>query len=309
MKVIFFGSSSFSTIILEALISEGIEVPLVVTKAPKEKGRGRKKTPTPVGVFARDLSLNLIETDNPNSSWVENMIKDTKVDTFVLASYGAILKENIIKIARYPLNIHPSLLPKYRGAAPVARALMNGEKKTGFTIFLMNPEVDKGEIVMAKEVPIEPLEVRSELETRLFKEAREPILYILKEIERGVKLKTYLQNESEASYAPKIKKEECKIDWREKAVLVEGKVRGLSYTPGAFCIFRGKSLKLLRAKSLEGYKNDFSPGEIIEAKRGIIVKCGEGAIEVLELQLQGRNKMDAISFINGYHIKSGERLG
>lgn len=305
MKVVFFGSSHLSTISLRALISRGIEVALVVTKEPKRKGRGKKKSSTSVGQTATDLSLDLIESDNPNSIYVEERIRKTESDTFVLASYGAILKENIIEIAKYPLNIHPSILPKYRGAAPVARALMNGEKKTGVTIFLIGTGVDTGDIVRIKDIPILPNEIRTELEERLFEEATEIILSVLMDIEKGKEIQSLSQDNSKASYAPKIKKEECKIDWERKSSEIEGKIRGLSYKPGAFCILKDKKLKLLRASQLADIYSTGKPGEIIDTKKNIVVKCGEGIIAVQEVQLQGRNKMDAKSFINGYRIEKG----
>jgi methionyl-tRNA formyltransferase len=308
MKIVFFGSSHLSTIILSALVSKGVEVALVITKEPKRKGRGKKKSSTPVGQTATDLSLNLIETDNPNSTYVEERIKEAGVKTFVLASYGAILKNNIIKIAEYPLNIHPSILPKYRGAAPVARTLMNGEKKTGVTIFVIGEGVDTGDIVRVKDVPILPNEVRTELEERLFKEAVELTYSVLTDIEEGKEIQSLSQDNSKASYAPKIKKEECRINWQDKSSETEGKIRGLSYKPGAFCLFKCKKLKFLRASQLVDINIKGLPGEVTDIKENLTVKCGEGAIEIKEIQLQGRNKMDAKSFINGYHIKEGTIL-
>ncbi len=308
MKVVFFGSSELSTIILNALVSAGIEISLVITKAPKKKGRGKRESSTPVGKMAIDLSLNLIEEDNPNSILVEEKIKETKVNIFVLASYGAILKNNILKLAQYPLNIHPSILPKYRGASPVARALMNGDKKTGITIFLMGIEIDTGNVIMTKEIPILPLEIRTELEERLFKEAIGPLLSVLNDIEKKRKISNISQDNSKSSYAPKISKDECRINWKNKASEIECKIRGLSYKPGAFCLFKDKKLKLLRALQIENYKSTGSPGEIIDIKNNIVVKCGKGAVKITEIQLQGRNKMDSKSFVNGYHIKTGEIL-
>lgn len=308
MKAIFFGSSHLSTIVLNSLVNAGIDIPLVVTKAPKRKGRGRNKASTPVAKLAMELSLNSVETDYPNSPELEEEIEKTGVNTFVLASYGAILKKNILNIVDYPLNIHPSLLPKYRGAAPVARALMNGEKKTGISIFLMSMGVDTGDIIKIKEVPIKPLEVRTELQKRLFREAAAPILSVLTDIEEGREIPTFSQDDSKASYAPKIKKEELKINWTETAFEIEGKVRGLSYKPGAFCIFKKKKLKVLRAKQRRVDKDNCVPGEVINVKQNLKVKCGEGSVELIELQLQGRKKVDAKSFINGYHLKEGEKL-
>jgi methionyl-tRNA formyltransferase len=308
MKVIFFGSSKLSAIVLDALISGGVEVPLVITKAPKKKGRGKSETATPLGKAARNLSLNLIEEDEPNPVFVEEKIRETNVETFVLVSYGAILKENILKIAKYPLNIHPSILPKYRGASPVARALMNGEKKTGITIFIMGIGVDTGDIIRVKEVPILPLEVRTELEERLFGEAAQPILSVLMDIEGGEEIRRLSQDNSKASYASKITKEECRIDWSKTSSEIVGKVRGLSYHPGAYCTFRDKKIKILRAVRLADVQDMGYPGEVMDTKENITVRCGEGAVEVKEVQLQSRNKIDAKSFVNGYHIKAGEIL-
>jgi methionyl-tRNA formyltransferase len=308
MKIVFFGSSRLSAIVLDSLLSAGIEIPLVITKEPKKRGRGKSESPTPLGEKARKLSLNLIETDNPNSNYVEEKIKETGVDTFVLASYGAILKENILGIAKYPLNIHPSILPKYRGPSPVARALMNGEKKTGVTIFLMGKGVDTGNIVRVKEISISSSEVRTELEERLFKEAAEPALSVLTDIEEGKELQNFSQDDSKSSYAPKIKKEECKINWGKTSSEIEGKIRGLSYHPGAFCIFRGKKLKIFRAVKITDINVMNPPGEILNADEYITAKCGEGALEIKEVQLQSRSSMDAKAFINGYHIKPGQNL-
>ena len=308
MKVVFFGSSNLSTIILDSLVSAGIEVSLVITKAPKKKGRGKSESSTSLGKAAREMSLDLIEEDNPNSIFIEEKLRETNVDTFLLSSYGAILKENILGIAKYPLNVHPSVLPKYRGASPVARALMNGDKKTGVTIFLMGKGVDTGDIVRIKEIPVLPFEVRTELEERLFKEAVEPILSVLIDIDRGKDIQRLSQDNSKASYAPKITKEECKINWDESSSRVEGKIRGLSYQPGAFCTFRGKELKIFRAVRREDVHYMGRPGEILDTKDNITVKCGEGAVKISEVQLQSRNKMEAKSFINGYHIKAGEVL-
>jgi len=308
MKIVFFGSSGLSTIILNSLVSAGIEIPLVITKEPKRKGRGKSESPTPIGETARKLALNLIETDDPNSNFVAEKIKETGTDTFILASYGAILKENILGIAKFPLNIHPSILPKYRGPSPVARALMNGEKKTGITIFWVGKGVDTGDIVRVKEIPILPSEVKTELEERLFIEAVEPILSVLTDIEERKMLQKLTQDDSKSSYAPKIKKEECEINWGKTAPEIEGKIRGLSYHPGAFCIFREKKLKIFRATKLTDVNVTNPPGKILKADEYITVKCGEGALEIKEVQLQSRSIMNAKSFINGYHIKPGEKL-
>ncbi len=309
MRVVFFGSSCFSSRILTSIYKEGVEFPLVITKKPKGKGRGRKNQPTPVGIISNRFALPLIEIDNPNTVEVENAIKKTGVDVLLLASYGAILKNIILKTVKYPLNIHPSLLPKYRGVAPIKRAIMNNETKTGITVFIMNEKIDAGEIVHKEEIDIEQNEVASELEQRLADISVEIILPILKKIESGELLHLTKQDADKAIYASKILKEEHKINWKEDAFKLSGKINGLSYSPGAFTFFRGKRLKILRARPMPENIKAKTHGEIIDIGNEIIVSCVNGAIGVSEIQVQGKKVMDARSFINGYHIKVGEKLG
>jgi len=308
MRTIFFGSSTFSSIILNSLYSKGVEFPLVVTKKPKKKGRGKREYPTPVGIIARELSLPLLETDNPNTNEVEGIIRETGTDILLLASYGAILKENILSAVTYPLNVHPSLLPKYRGVAPVRRAIINGEKKTGVSIFIMNKKIDAGSIVIKKELDVEPNEVASELETRLANISVDLVLTVVKDLEAGRPLQLTSQNKEKAVYAPKIKKEELQINWKENALKVVGKINGLSYRPGAYTNFRGKRLKILRASARVRKPGDSRPGEIVEVGDTIVVACNVGAVQIGELQLPGRKMMDARSFTNGYHIEPGEEM-
>ncbi len=309
MRVVFFGSSLFSSSILNSLYKEGVQFPLVVTKKPKEKGRGKKELPTPVGKIARESTLPLIEIDNPNTVEMGVAIKKTGVDVLLLAAYGAILKENILSAVTYPLNIHPSLLPKYRGVAPIRRAIMHGESKTGVTIFIMNKEIDTGEIVIKKELDIGQDEVATELEQRLANFSVELALDVLKEIEKGKPLALTQQNEGVALYAPKIRKEELQINWVENAGKVAGKIKGLSYKPGAYTYFRGERLKILRALAIPEKPTGSNPGEIFKVGDKIAVACEEGSVEVSQIQLSGKKMMDARSFVNGYHINVGEKLG
>jgi len=308
MRTIFFGSSDFSSNILYSLYQKGVEFALVVTKTQKKKGRGKKESPTPVGVIARELSLNLKETDNPNTEDMERAIREIGVEVFLLASYGRILKENILSAVTYPLNIHPSLLPKYRGITPIRSAIMNGEEKTGVTIFLMDKGIDTGNIVSKKEVIIGIDEVATELEARLSNVAVDLALTILKEIEAGKALQRIPQDEDGAVYAPRIRKEELRINWEESAINVAGKIRGLAYIPGAYTHFRGKRLKILRARSREEVVEGTIPGEVIGVDDVIVVACNPGSVLINELQLSGRGMMNAMSFINGYHIKPGDKL-
>lgn len=309
METAYFGSSEYSSQILEALCREGVEIPLVITKKPKEKGRGREKRPTPVGKTARKLSLNYMERDNPNRAEVYHGIKESGVDNFLLASYGAILGSKLLSTVKYPLNIHPSLLPRYRGCAPVRRALFEGEEKTGVSIFLMNERLDAGDIVIKEETEILPEETATELKERLSKISVPLAVKILKKIEKEEELKATPQNDDKATYAPRIEKEEMEINWTESAGKVTGKIRGLGLEPGAYSYFRCRRVKILRAVESSGLNDDFSPGETVRCDDELIIKTGKGSVKVLEVKVEGKKKSNARPFINGYHVKKGEIWG
>lgn len=308
MKTIFFGSTEFSSDILSSLHKEGVEFPFVVTKTKKKKGRGKREHPTPVGKTARELSLKLIETDNPNTEEMIEMINKAGMNSFLLASYGAILKPNILSTVSYPMNIHPSLLPKYRGVAPVRRTLMNGDKETGITIFLMDEHLDTGDIIVKKRVPIYPDELYTELMKRLSDVAADLALNILKQLHSGQKLQTIIQNEKEATYATRIKKDELCINWNDSASRIVAKIRSLSLKPGAHTTFRKKRLIILKATSIQQKPTGSSSGEIVKLGETIVVSCDSGSVEIHKLLISGHKPMNAKDFINGYHLKTGDNL-
>jgi len=306
MNIVFFGSSEFSIAPLKKILEKGPPISLVVTKKSKSKGRGKKPRPTIVKEFCDKKGIDVLEIDKPSAS-LASTIKKRKIDVLVLASYGAIISQNILNIVKYPINIHPSLLPKYRGAAPVQRALMNGEKETGISLFFMNEKMDAGNIILQKRVKILPFEVATELSIRLSELGGDMLIDILNNIKKRKNLESVPQNESDASYAPRIQKEELIINWGKNPDEIVNKIRGLSYKPGAYTLWREKRLKILRAVPLKGSSR--RPGSIVSLRGYIIVSVKEGLVGIKEVQLEGKKVMDSELFINGYRPQIGEILG
>ncbi len=301
MRVVFVGTSEFALLPLEA-VSRAAEVPLVVTQPDRPRGRGRKLLPTPVKLKALELGIDVVSPERIKDA--EDAIRNADPDVLVVVSYGQIIPRSILDIPGVgALNIHPSLLPKYRGAAPIQRAIMNGEKTTGVTIMWMNERLDAGDIFFQKEVEIGEDETYGELHDRLSELSAEMIVDALKRIEKGDVVRIP-QNEEEATYAKPIAKEETFIDWKEGAERICNKIRALSPKPGAVAVISGSRFKIYRAKPCEG---EGEPGEILEkdVRKGVLkIACGDGAVFVLEIQPEGKKKMDIASFLRGY----GSRL-
>lgn len=305
MKVIFLGSSLFSKGILEILWKNNIEITGVVTRKIKPKGRGKIKMPTPVSIFCRERKIDVYEVENLNSKEFEDWIMKKKPEIFVLASFGKIIPKKILDIVKLPLNIHPSLLPKYGGASPIRSALINNEQTTGITIFRMTEKMDAGDIIYQCSVEILPDEVGTELEQRLAKIGGKEFVKIYNKLRKGEKIRFIPQDESMATYTHKIKKKDLQIQWNEECTKISGKIRALAMEPGAYTFFRGKRVKILKSSSV--VNNNGMPGEIINlSKEGITAGCKDGAIMVKLLKIEGKRAITALDFINGYRIKKGE---
>jgi len=307
MNIIFFGTSLFSKVVIETLWNNNISITGVVTRKMKPKGRGKLKMPTPVSIFCREKEIEVYEVENFNSREFEDWIMAKKPEIFLLASFGKIIPKKILDMVKLPLNIHPSLLPKYRGASPIRSALMNNEQTTGITIFRMTEKMDAGDIIHQHSIDILSDEVGTELEQRLAKVGGEEFVKIYNKLKKGEKIRFIPQDESLATYTHKIKKEDLQIQWDKRYDKVAGKIRGLAMEPGAYTYFRGKRIKLLRA--LPYSTSNEQPGKIIEvSKEGIITACKEGTIIIKLLQIEGKKAITALDFLNGYKVKKGEFL-
>jgi len=311
MNIVFFGSSQFAVPALKALIKSGHKIPCVVTQPDRKKGRGLHLSTTEVKMVAEDASLKIYQPANINSPEAVNYLKSLLPDLFVVVAYGQILSQEVLDIPKiFSINIHASLLPKYRGAAPINRAIIRGEKNTGITIIKLVKEMDAGPIILQKSIDIEELDTAFNLEEKLAKMGAGLLPETLKAIENN-KYELKAQDERGVSLAPKLKKEDARIDWEKPAREIYNLIRGCFLKPGAFTYYQGRLLKIYKAEtspcvhSIAG-----APGEIAQvSKDGLVVVTGEGNLTIKELQIEGKRRMTVEDFIAGHKIKIGERLG
>ncbi len=300
MKVVFVGTSEFAVPVLERL-HKMVDIPLVITQPDRPRGRGRKVTPTPVKSKAIELGLRVISPERIEEAKPE--IEVLSPDILVVVSYGQLVPKDILEIPKIGcLNVHPSLLPKYRGAAPIQRAIMNGERLTGVTIIWMNERLDAGDIFLQREVPIKDDETYGELHERLSQISAEMMEEAVERVKNNEIIKIP-QDESLSTYAKPISKEETFIDWNEDAVSIHNKIRALSPKPGAVALISGRRFKIYRSKVSSGKG---SPGSILEKdiKKGVLkIACGRESIELLYIQPEGKRVMDVASFLRGYGDK------
>ena len=307
--LVFMGTGPFALCALEGLyknLSEGDSL-LVYTKESKKSGRGMKITDGCVALFAKEKGLPLYQPTSFNEEGAVETFLSHKADLAIVASYGLILPKVILDAPKYGcINIHASLLPKYRGAAPINRVILDGEKKTGVTIMQMNEGLDTGDMLLKRETEISDEENVGDLFDRLAVMGKEMTLEILPEIWAG-NLNPEKQDEALSTYAAKITKEDQKIDFEKDADTVLRKIRGLSPRPGALCRMEkdGKILKIYAAKKAEASFSGKS-GEVVSVKPEVVVKLGEGAISLITVQPEGKGAMPARDAVNGRRIEPGD---
>ncbi len=303
-KIIFMGTPDFALPSLDALIkSDDFDVVLVVTQVDKKIGRKQIVTPPPVKVNALENNIPVLQPEKIKDI-IDNLRK-LEPDFIVVAAYGQIIPKGILDIPKYgPFNIHGSLLPKYRGAAVVQAPILNGDVKTGITIIKMEAGLDTGPILKQAEIILDKKETSESLFDKLSKLGAEILPEALISFANG-KLKLEKQDESKASYVKMLKKEDGKIDWTKSAVEIERMVRALNPWPGAYAQIKDKKEKIRNIKILK-VKNDTSDtqkykvGEVFLEKNILAVQCGDGAIVVEELQMEGKKKMSAKEFLQGH---------
>jgi len=304
MKIIFFGSTDFSQPILES-IHDKFKIAGIVTSKPKPKGRGLKTAQPEIADWADSTGINVYMPDDPNSEAFIETLKALSPDLYLLSAYGHILSKELLSVARLGgINIHPSLLPRYRGAAPIQRAIMAGEEQTGVTLFFMDEKIDHGNMIAQRSLPIEKDDTYGSLAKKLALLGSKMIIDVLHTVEAGDY--QLVKQTGEVSYAPKLKKEELLINWQESALSVCNRIRALSPRPGARTYFRKKELIITLA--LLGEKN-VTPGTIHIDARRIYVGASNGSLVLIEVKPEGRKLMSALDFYNGYRIQEGEVLG
>jgi len=309
MRIVFMGTPQFAIPSLNKLIQSRHQVVGVVTVPDKPQGRGLKLSESPVKRFAGEHDLKILTTENlKDEDFVRSLI-ELSPDLIVVVAFR-ILPEEVFSLPPLgTINLHASLLPKYRGAAPINWAIINGETKTGLTTFYIRKTVDTGDIILQKEIDIFPEENFGELHDRMANLGADMIQETLDMVERG-EVKPLKQDDSQASRAPKITPEHCRIDWSREAVQIKNMIRGLSPSPGAFSFFKGKSLKIFKAETIgdQQFTNGF--GEVVESdsKKNVWVRTGKGFLSIFEIQPENKRKMSMEEFIRGYRVKSGEKF-
>lgn len=311
LRIVFMGTPEFAVPFLQRLVAAHCEPVAVVTQPEKPRGRGMQAGPSPVKEAALACGLEVLEPEHlrDNAEFLE-ALRSLRPDVIVTVAYGKILPREILELPRLGcLNVHPSLLPRYRGAAPIHRALMNGDQLTGVTVMRMSEEMDAGDIVLQRELQIDPEEDRGALEARLAEAGAELLLQALRLLATG-EAPRRPQDHAAATYAPRLAREEERIDWHQPAERVINLVRALSPRPGAHTLVDGEPLKILRAAALSGAPAG-APGEVVEIRpgEGFVVRAKEGAVLVRVVQPAGGRVMPAAAYLNGRPLAPGTRLG
>ncbi len=307
MNIVFMGTPDFASGALKALIEAGHTITAVYTQPDKPKGRGKEVQMTPVKEVALRYDIPVYQPQRIKNAEEVERLRGIPADVFVVAAFGQILSQEILDIPKYGcINIHASLLPKYRGAAPIQWAVIDGEEKTGVTIMQMNAGCDTGDILYTKEYTLDKKETGASLFDKLMVLGAEAIVEALPLLEAG-KLTPIPQNEAESTHAMKLTKELGKLDFEKSAVTLERLIRGLNSWPSAYTSFRGKQLKIWEAEVVPG---EGKPGTIIAVdKDSFTIAVKEGALRVLSLQVEGKKRMNTKEFLLGYPVKVGEVCG
>jgi methionyl-tRNA formyltransferase len=307
MRLIFAGTPDFAARALEALIAAGHDIPLVLTQPDRPAGRGMKLKASPVKEVAQRHGLVVAQPESLKSEVSRQPILEAHADLMIVAAYGLILPQAVLDLP--PLgcvNIHASLLPRWRGAAPIHRAIEAGDRETGITLMQMDAGLDTGAILSLHPVPIAEADTTGSLHDRLAEVGAAAIVELLPRLAAG-EVVAVPQPESGATYAAKVGKDDARLDWCRPAGELARQVRAFNPFPGAWTTWAGEPLKVWQAKPVAG---EGVPGEVIAAAvDGIRVACGEGALEILELQKAGARRMDCRAFLAGSPLTMGDRLG
>lgn len=308
MRIVFLGTPEFAVPSLRALVSAGHEVVAVFTQPDRPKGRGNQISESPVKRAAVELAIPVHQPERVRRPEAVETLKSLAPEMMVVVGYGQIIPQAVIDIPRCGiLNVHASLLPKYRGAAPIQWAIANGDSETGVTIMQIDAGLDTGDMLLKAALAISSTETAPELSARLAPLGANLLLEAIRKIESGTSVPEK-QDEAAASYAPILKKEDGLIDWNRSAQEIYNRLRGFTPWPGAYTTFRGQQLSILCARVAEG--TGLPPGRVHSSAKALLVSCGqETSLEVEELQLAGKKRTSAESFLNGHKLAENESLG
>ena len=308
MKIIFMGTPDFAVGTLKALIESEHEVCAVVTQPDKQKGRGKVLQATPVKEIAAEAGIPVYQPRRVKEPEFLQMLDEIRADVIVVVAFGQIIPKEMLNMKPYGcINVHASLLPKYRGAAPIQWAVIQGEKESGVTTMQMDEGLDTGDMLLQAVIPLEKKETGGSLYDKLKQEGAELLMQTLEGLQNG-SIMARKQGETTTEYAKMLKKEMGLIDWNKDAIEIERLIRGLNPWPSAFTHFNGKTLKIWQADVMEGNTGK-QPGTITGISKGSIqVQTGNSVLSLRELQIEGKKRMDAGAFLRGYQIKEGMSL-
>ena len=305
MKVIFAGTPDFAAAALKAIAAAGFEIPLVLTQPDRPKGRGMQLAPSPVKQAALELGLRVAQPEKlRNNAEALQMLKEVEADVMVVAAYGLILPQDVLDTPKHGcLNIHASLLPRWRGAAPIQRAIEAGDAETGVCIMQMDIGLDTGDVVSEHRYTIQPTDTANEVHDALMNLGAEAIVADLQQLKAEGRLRSVKQPEEGITYAQKLSKEEARVDWNESAAVIERKIRAFNPVPAAWVEYQGKPMKIWRA---EVVAQQGRAGEVLSCSAdGLVVACGENALKITELQPSGSKRMPIEAFAAGHKIEVG----
>ncbi len=311
MRVVFMGTPDFAATSLQGLIdADFIEVVGVVTQPDKKQGRGQKLTYSPVKELSLKYDLPVYQPQNVNEPEFLDELEALSPDAIIVVAYGQLLKERLLTMTLYGcINVHGSLLPRYRGASPIHSVIINGETKTGVTIMYMAKGWDTGDMILKEEIEIGPEMTVGELHDEMAKVGSGLLVESLRQIKEGIAPRTP-QNHDEATYAYKISKEECEICWTDSAQKIYNLIRGMNPWPRAYTYYKGKIFKVWKSK-VEEKNTDGLPGQVVDVDvdKGILIQTGKGGIWFTEIQPANSKKMPTSAYLNGHKINIGEMFG
>lgn len=307
LRLVFIGTPEFACPTLQKLIDRGEQVVAVVTQPDRPKGRGQQLAAPPVKLLAERHAIPVLQPAKVRAPEFIEVLRELSPDLIVVVAFGQILPKALLDLPRHGcINVHASLLPRYRGAAPINWCIVNGETETGVTTMQMDVGLDTGDMLLKKTTPISPNEDAQELHDRLSLLGAEALAETLDLLVAG-RLVPEKQDDALSCYAPMLKKETGLIEWDRPAQEILNQVRGLTPWPGAYTFLEGKTLKIFRCRTAGG---SGAPGTVLEADRsGLVVACGEGGLLIDELQLEGKKRLSARDFLAGYKIEPGTVLG
>ncbi|NMB27934.1 MAG: methionyl-tRNA formyltransferase [Tissierellia bacterium] len=309
MNIVFMGTPEFAVPSLTSLFERGYNISLVVTQKDRPKGRGKKMRPTPIKEKALELGLEVYQPDSINSRESINKLRELSPDCIVVIAFGQVLKREVLDIPQYGcINIHASLLPKYRGAAPINWAIINGEKETGVTIMEIDEGLDTGDMLHYKKIPIMEEDDSESIHDKLSIMGGDLIVETIEGLKDGSVVKLP-QDDSLSTYAPMLSKNTGKVDWNNSGIKIKNLVRGLKPWPSAYMVYKGENVKIHKVKVVEKFLKEDNGVVVKVSDEGIYVNCEDGCIVIEELQFPGKKRLHVSEHLRGNQFDSNIRLG